>query len=345
MNFTESDYKRIVNIKDTDDAFDEMMGSFGELAECYKKFKETKDYESLSITDLTSIKTSSYFIFKSLRHCMTIDDSELKDFNEEELSRYNDINSNIDIVTDTIKDCDLNDKESVTYKSLVKIFEHFELMNKDMNQLNQTMMETNKLLEESTILLQNQIKLNDLISSIENITFENCKDNLEWCQDTLKGFDNVLVNEVEEYIKNGKCYVEDYKNDNYDKDNLKDLNDKIFIQKVLKTLHVLEVKFDKLRLQKLSDNVKNNNFDEITISSDIKWCKKLLVPYDKADVLQVISDFTNGNQVDYKANIMKALENNDSLNVEKYKKYIEIFNITNIIVFLEMKQKTLQSNN
>ena len=125
---------------------------------------------------------------------------------------------------------------------------------------------------------------------------------------------------------------------------MKDLNNKMFIQKILKTLQVLEVKFDKLRLQKLSDNVKNNNFDEITITSDIKWCKKLLVPYDKADVLQVISDFTNGKQVDYKELIMKALENNDSINIEKYKKYIEIFNITNIIVFLEMKQKTLQSN-
>ena len=341
MNFTESDYNRIVSIKDTDYAFDEMMDSFEKLAEYFNKFKESSNFESISISELTSLKTSICFIFKSLRYCMTIEESELKDFNEEELERYNEITSSIDTIVNTILDCDLNDKDSLTNKALIRVFEHFELMSKDMNNLNQTMIEGTKLLEESTKNLENQIKFNDLINSIENLTVESCEEHLKWCNDILSSYDLQLIEEVKDYINNGNCYVQDYKNKNYDGDNLKDLNNRIFIQKILKTLKILESKYDKLRLQKLSDCVKNNNFDKETLSLDIKWCKKLLIPYEKSDVLQVISDFTNDNKVDYKDHLMEAMENNDLSNIEKYKKYIEIFNITNIIVLLEMKQKAI----
>ena len=118
----------------------------------------------------------------------------------------------------------------------------------------------------------------------------------------------------------------------------------IFIENLIQTIDILQTKYDKFRLSDLSDSVKNNSFNEETIISDIKWCKKLLVPYDKDDVMKVIADFTGGEKPDYKNLIMEAIENNDAENIKKYKNYIEIFNITNIIIFLEMKQKSAKSS-
>ena len=334
MEFLESDYNRIVSIKDTDDAFDEMMQTFESIA----KYYNMKKYESMTESEIKSFKTSTMWIFKCLKYCMTLEDSEVEDFNEEELERYNSVNSNIENVVNTIMECNLEDQESSTYQSLLKIFEHFELINKDIEDQNKIMSNFVDSLEETTNTLSDVLKISEINSSLENLTYQMCVEYLDWCEKTLEKYDNLET--IKEYLKD-HSYLEDFKNNkNLDSEKKDEMAKLMSVENILKIQNHLENRYPNLKLNYLSDNVKNNTFDENDLASDIKWCKEQLALFKKEDVLHVLKDFSEGNKIDYSEFVNKAIEENDKEVLDKYINYVKIFNITNIMFYFEIKQKT-----
>ncbi|MBC8296274.1 MAG: hypothetical protein H8E55_10810 [Pelagibacterales bacterium] len=344
MNFTQKDYETIIAIEDTDYAFDEFMTFF------HKFSKDYETMESLDMNDskkMTELKTSIELIFKGLKYCITINKDDVDSLNSVELEKYNDLNSNIDIIISNIFKTELSDKDSILYSAINKVLEYFEMFSKDMESLNDMMEKTDTKMTNSIDQVNDTLVILSILKELnDEVSIDYYKDKLVWCNDKLSKFHEDEINIVTENIT--------LKNNNYEElcNKAKESNDMelqkkysihMFIENLLSLKTTLEYKFDMMMLKNLSSSVKDNTINEDTITEDIKWCKNKLVKYDKNDVIKVLKDFRNPDGEDYKQIIMNSLENNDEHTKVLYTTYAEIFNILSIIMVLDMK-KSIESN-
>lgn len=241
MVFTKEEYDNILSIEDSDRAFDDLMDHFNVYTSEFRKYMI-----NTSSLDIDIFKTSTRLIFLALKHIMVSENIEDEDFDEETKNKYYEMMSNIDIITNSMNAVEINKLEDNVIIAIQKVFEQFEFLEKDIEDLNNTFKDGCDMLDNSIKKLDEQVKLSEIIKKIKSdeITDEYLIESKKWCNEQIKSYDKEDVMKVIKDYSDNVDYKKIIKEaiDKNDKDNLKYYTKMICLNTLITTTLTLESK-------------------------------------------------------------------------------------------------------
>lgn len=241
MVFTKEEYDNILSIEDSDRAFDDLMDHFNVYTSEFRKY-----VNNTSSMDIDIFKTSTCLIFLALKHIMTSEDIEDEDFDEETKDKYYEMISNVNIITNSMNAVEIDKLDEHVIIAIQKVLEQFEILEKDIEDLNNTFKDGCDMLDKSIKKLDEQVKLSEIIKNIksEEITDEYLIESKKWCNEQIKSYDKEDVMKVIKDYSDNVDYQKIIKEsvDKDDKDNLKYYTKLICLNTLITTTLTLETK-------------------------------------------------------------------------------------------------------
>lgn len=187
---------KIGKIEDEDDAFGEILKLFEIYLDKYSYLKESEIINSKTEKnlkdDITIFKNDTKIIFQILYNFFdnVKMDEEDSDY-EEDLEKFDLLKTNLIMIVKSVdKNNDYEDfkKNNDLVTSLKYVINYFDETNKNMEELNETIISGTEMLDKSITGLEKSLKLAEISSNIlkDDVSKEYLSENSKWCKNILK---------------------------------------------------------------------------------------------------------------------------------------------------------------